>query len=47
MSLVAWVQLVGLYGYDGSLCKKTSSDETILASAFPLYGLNCKYKVQN
>ena len=33
-----------LYGYDVSLCRKTSSDETILGSAFPLFGLNCKYK---
>ena len=36
-----------LYGYDISLCRKTSSDETILALAFPLFGLNCKYKIQN
>ena len=30
-----------------SLCKKTSSDETILGSAFPLFGLNCKCKIKN
>ena len=36
-----------LYGYDVSLCRKTSSDETILGSDVPLFGLNCKYKIQN
>ena len=46
-SLVAWLELAGLYGYDVSLCTKTSSDETILGSDFPLFGLNCKYKIQN
>ena len=36
-----------LYGYDVSLCRRTSFDETILGSAFPLFGLNFKYKIQN
>ena len=36
-----------LHGYDVSLYKNTSSDETIVVSAFPLCGSNFKYKIQN
>ena len=43
MNGVFWKEL---YGYV-SLCRNTSSDETILGSAFPLFGLNCTYKIQN
>ena len=42
VSRTVWLRRFFIYK-----CKKTSYDETILGSAFPLFGLNCKYIIQN